>query len=79
MMFKYAIIYTLVYSYYFFPKVTFLSENSSLNMIVEREILFSQILTIGVSLPIMIDCLRLICTILKKLWSKTTEFINYKS
>ena len=34
MMFKYTIMYTLVYSYSFFPKITFLCENISLNTIL---------------------------------------------
>ena len=86
MMFKYTIMYTLVYSYYFFPKITFLCENislivivGSLIIIVERGIFTLQILTIGVSMPIVIIYLFLICTYPKKLKSNSTEFINYKS
>lgn len=47
-------------------------------VIVEREILILQILTIGVSVPIVTDYLGLICTFLKTLQSHSTEFLNYR-
>lgn len=84
MMFKYTILYI-------FFKVLFLSQDyismrkqsqydiTSLVVVMGREILTLQIPIIGVSMPIIIDNLCLICTFTKKLKSKTREFINYES